>query len=213
MMIGGRHLGSPSDPPATITVMLDDRSLVTFDVAPGFFLRFEPIASGRLEGDGTFAKLAVTATNSAGGAVPPVAIEQFDVQPPDAIELGFDSGWHEPEYNPATGRSWRWMSERATMALRGGKGDVTLTITGEATRRYFPRGSRFTVLVAGQPVVTSDIGQDFALEVRIPRELLVRGDGRVTFETDQMFIPGDREGTADRRHLGVRLYSVTASSR
>ena len=211
MMIGGRHLGAPSASPATIVVTLDDRPLLTFDVAPGFFLRFEPIAASRLAGEGTFAKLAVTVSSA--GAVPPVAIEQFDIQPPGTPELGFDTGWHEPEYNPATGRSWRWMSERATMALRGGKGDVTLTITGEATRRYFPRGSRFTVLVAGQSAVTSDIGQDFALEVRIPRELLVRGDGRVTFETDQMFIPGDREGTADRRHLAVRLYSVTASSR
>ncbi len=121
MMIGGRHLGAPSASPATIVVTLDDRPLLTFDVTPGFFLRFEPVAAGLLAGEGTFAKLAVTASSA--GAVPPVAIEQFDIQPPDAPELGFDTGWHEPEYNPATGRSWRWMSERGTMAVRGGRGD------------------------------------------------------------------------------------------
>jgi hypothetical protein len=105
------------------------------------------------------------------------------------------------------------MSERATMAVRGGGGDVTLRISGEATRRYFSRASRFTVSVGDQAVASAEIGQDFAIEVRLPHELLEKADGRVSFETDQMFIPGDREGTADRRHLAVRLYSVTASSR
>ncbi|MEO7271253.1 MAG: DUF2723 domain-containing protein, partial [Vicinamibacterales bacterium] len=213
LMMGGRHLGSPADPPVTITVTLDDQPLLTFEVTPGFFLRFEPIAAERLAGEGRVGKLAVSASQSGGGAVPPVAIEQFDLQPPNVPELGFDTGWHEPEYNPATGRSWRWMSERATMAVRGGAGDVTLRISGEATRRYFPRGSRFTVSAGGQAVATAEIGQDFELEVRIPRDLLTKADGRVSFETDQMFIPGDREGTADRRHLAVRLYSVTASTR
>jgi len=213
MMIGGRHLGSPSDPPATVHVTLDDQPVLTFEVGPGFFLRFEPIAAGRLSGDGRFARLAVTASGRAGGAVPPIAIEQFDVQPTSNVEVGFDAGWHEPEYNPATGRSWRWMSERATMAVRGGQGDVTLRIRGEATRRYFPRASRFTVSVGGQALTTVDIGRDFDLQVRVPRALLARGEDRVTFESDQLFIPGDREGTADRRHLAVRLYSVTVSSR
>jgi len=213
MMIGGRHLGAPSDPPVTIHVTLDDQPWLTFDVPPGFFLRFEPVAAGRLSGDGAFAKLSVTASTTGGGAVPPIAIEQFDLQPPANVEVGFDAGWHEPEYNPATGRSWRWMSERATMAVRGGQGDVTLRLRGEATRRYFPRASTFTVSVAGQALTTVEIGRDFDFEVRVPRELLARGEGRVSFEADQLFIPGDREGTADRRHLAVRLYSLTATSR
>ena len=213
MMIGGRHLGSPADPPATIHVTLDDQPWLTFDVAPGFFLRFEPMAAGRLSGDGAFARLSVTASTTGGGAVPPIAIEQFDLQPPSNVEVGFDAGWHEPEYNPATGRSWRWMSEQATLAVHGGQDDVMLRIRGEATGRYFPRASRFRVAVAGQALTTVEIGQDFDLAVRVPRELLARGDGHVSFEADQLFIPGDRQGTADRRHLAVRLYSVTASSR
>ena len=212
LMIGGRHLGAPTDRPATVHVTLDDQPLLAFAVTPGFFLRFEPIPAGRFAGDGTFARLSVTATAD-GGVVSPVAIEQFDLQPPAIAELGFDAGWHEPEYNPATGRTWRWMSERATMEVRGGEGDVTLRVRGEGTRRYFTRGSHLTVSVAGQAVGTSDVGQDFDVEVRVPREQLAKGDGRVSFETDQMFIPGDREGTADRRHLAVRIYSVTVSSR
>ena len=76
------------------------------------------MAAGRLSGDGAFARLSVTASTTGGGAVPPIAIEQFDLQPPSNVEVGFDAGWHEPEYNPATGRSWRWMSEQATLAVR-----------------------------------------------------------------------------------------------
>jgi len=213
LMIGGRHLGSSSDPPARIQVTLDDQPLLTFDVTPGFFLRFEPSGPGRLGGDSPFAKLAVSAVPVAGGAAPRVAIEQFDLQPPTTPELGFDAGWHEPEYNPSTGLKWRWMSERATVALRGGSGDVTLRVRGEATRHYFSRPSRLTVSVSGQELTTADVGWDFDFEVPVPRDLLAKGDGRVSFASDQVFVPGDREGTADRRHLAIRIYSVAASSR
>jgi hypothetical protein len=100
------------------------------------------------------------------------------------------------------------MSERATVALRGGEGDVTLRLIGEATRRYFSRPSRLTVTAGGQAIATVDIGRDFDAEVRVRRDLLEKSDGRVSLESDQMFTPGDREGTADRRHLAVRIYSV-----
>jgi hypothetical protein len=43
--------------------------------------------------------------------------------------------------------------------------------------------------------------------VTIPPAALA-GDGRVTLESSAVFIPGDREGTADRRHLAIRMYAV-----
>jgi hypothetical protein len=210
MMIGGRHLGGASDPPVRFHVALDDRPVLTFDVTPGFFLRFESLPSGVLDGAGPFAKLSVTADTASGGAVPRVAIEQFDVQAPDASEVGFDEGWYEPEYNPQTGRSWRWMSERATLAVHG-SGDLRLTIAGESPLRYFARPSRLTVSVAGETVAVLELSRDFASDVHIPAPLLAKGNGRIVLASDQMFIPGDREGTGDRRHLAVRIYSVTTS--
>ena len=85
------------------------------------------------------------------------------------------------------------MSERATVALRGGERDVTVRLIGEATRRYFSRPSRLTVSAGGQAISTVAIGSDFDVEVRVPRDLLTRSDGRLSLESDQMFIPGDRE--------------------
>ena len=211
MMIGGRHLGGAADPPVRVHVALEGRPILSFAVTPGYFLRFEPLAPGMLAASAPFAKLTVTADTESGGAVPPVAIEQFDLQAPDVLELGFDDGWLEPEYNPQTGRSWRWMTERAVLAVRGGTRDVTLRIAGESTRRYFPRASRLTVSVAGETVSVLEPSSDFVSDVQVPRALLVKASGRIVLTSDQMFVPGDREGTADRRHLAVRIYSVATS--
>jgi Protein O-mannosyl-transferase TMEM260-like len=211
MMIGGRHLGGAADAPVRIHIALDDRPILTFAVQPGFFLRFEPLAAGALAAAGPFLKLTVTADSASGGAVSPVSIEQFDLQPPDVTEMGFDEGWQEPEYNPQTGRSWRWMSERAVVLVRGPTRDLMLKIAGESTRPYFRRASRVTVTVDGQTVSVIEASRDFNADVAVPGALLAKAGGRIVLTSDQMFIPGDREGTADRRHLAVRLYSVTTS--
>jgi hypothetical protein len=103
------------------------------------------------------------------------------------------------------------MSERATLALHGAAGDVTLRVTGESSLRYFPRPSRLSIVVADQVIAVIELGRDFTTDVRVPAALITKSGGQIAFLADQMFIPGDREGTADRRHLAVRLYSVTAS--
>ena len=213
MMIGGRHLGGAADTPVRIRVSLDDREVLTFSVTSGYFLRFEPLPAGALSASAPFVKLTVTADTESGRAVPPVAIEQFDLQPPDVFELGFAEGWLEPEYNPQTGRSWRWMSERAVLALRGPTRDVTLRMSGESTRPYFPRPSRLTISAAGEAVSVVETSGDFVADVRLPAALLAKAAGQIVLTSDQMFIPGDREGTADRRHLAVRLYSVATSQK
>jgi hypothetical protein len=53
--------------------------------------------------------------------------------------------------------------------------------------------------------------RDFVADVRVPAALLAKAGGRILLSSDQMFIPGDRESTADRRHLAVRIYSVATS--
>ena len=74
---------------------------------PGFFLdilRLEPIAS---------AATATTRRLPSRRAGPSIAIEQFDAQPTGQVVFGFGDGWNELEYNPSTGRLWRWTSDRA----------------------------------------------------------------------------------------------------
>jgi hypothetical protein len=68
-----------------------------------------------------------------------------------------------------------------------------------------------TVSVDGQTVSVIEASRDFNADVAVPGALLAKAGGRIVLTSDQMFIPGDREGTADRRHLAVRLYSVTTS--
>ena len=140
MMIGGRHLGGASDPPVKVHVDLDDRRVLTFEVTPGFFLRFHSLAAGALDGAGPFCRISVTADTAAGdhGAARSRSSSSTSRRRMSS-QLGFDEGWHEPEYNPQTGRSWRWMSERATVAFRATGRDLTLRIAGESPRRYYGR--------------------------------------------------------------------------
>jgi hypothetical protein len=211
LMIGGRHLGSPGSAPAQVSVALDRRAVLTLDVPPGPFLRFYPLPAGALAGDGRYSEVSVTAA-SADGLLAPVAIEQFNLQDSGSVQLGFDQGWQEPEYSPATGRSWRWMSERGTLVVVNGDRDVTLRMSGESPLRYFSRPSRLSIEVGGETLAVLELAGDFTGEVRIPAALLAKSNGRVTLSADQMFIPGDRTGSADRRHLAVRIYSVTTAA-
>jgi hypothetical protein len=213
MMIGGRHLGAGSDPPVTLDVAVDGRTVLTKEIAPGFFFDLVTLPAGTLSGEGTFARLTVSARTSSGGPVPPLALEQFNVQDPGEPQVGFGNGWLEPEYEPATGRLWRWMSERAVLRVTPVDRDVTLAIAGESTRRYFPEGSRITVTAGDTQLAVLDAETDFGGVVRIPAPLLAASAGRVVLASDQMFVPGERTASPDRRHLAVRIYSVTVNGR
>jgi len=84
---------------------------------------------------------------------------------------------------------------------------VVLRLTGESPLRYYPAAPTLTVSAGGQRLADLHPDRDFSYDVTIPAAALA-GDGRVTLESNAMFIPGDREGTADRRHLAVRIYGV-----
>jgi hypothetical protein len=208
MMLGGRHLGGPNDPPVRITATVDDRQIGSFDASPGYFLEFLPLPAGALDGDGRYARLAVTASSS-GGPVPRVGLEQFNLQDPDRVQFGFDDGWLEPEYNPRTARSWRWMSESATLQVHHAGRDLTLTLRGESPLRYYDNPPTLRIVAGTTNVAEIRPDRDFTLETKIPAALLDQSGGRVVVQSSEFFIPGDRDGSADRRHLALRIYSVT----
>jgi hypothetical protein len=211
MMLGGRHLGSASDPPARIAVALDDRPALSVDVSPGFFLRFERLPAGALSGASTFAHLTVSVEAITPGAVPRVGLEQFNVQDPGVVQFGFADGWQEPEYNPQTGRAWRWMSERAVIAVHHTNTDVILRIDGESPMRYYDAAPKLSVIAGSRTLAVLEPRADFVSEVRVPAGALAEADGRIVLTSSAMFIPGDRDGSADRRHLALRVYSVAVS--
>jgi hypothetical protein len=217
MMIGGRHLGG--DPPATLVVRLDDVALTTMTIPPGYFLDFVSVPAAALAGNSRYAKLTVSAHGPAyvagrpdtvgTGAPPPVAIEQFNLQPLDRVQFGLDEGWFEPEYNPRTARSWRWMSERAVIRIHNAGRNVTLRLRGESPLRYFDAAPRIRVLAGDRVLAEFAPSDDFSDDVAIPADALAAASGRIVLTSDRAFVAGEKEGTADRRRLAVRVYGLT----
>jgi len=207
MVIGGRHLGG--DPPVNLVVSLDDLPVATRIVRPGFFLDFVGIPASALAGDGRYAQLTVAAQAQTGGTMPPVAIEQFNVQSPDRVQYGFDEGWYEPEYNPTTARSWRWMSERAVVRVHHAGKSVTMRIIGESPLRYFGQAPHVRVMAGDRMLAEVAPTADFTADVSIPADALAAANGRIVLTSDRAFVAGEREGTADRRRLAIRVYGLT----
>jgi hypothetical protein len=209
MLLGGRHLGGANEPPVRLIASVDDRAVESFVVTPGYFMRFVTIPDGGLNGEGRFARLAVRAEAVAGGAIPRVGLEQFNLQTADAVQFGFSDGWFEPEYNPTTARSWRWMGESAVLQIHNAGRDVTIEVRGESPLRYFDDAPVLRIAVGVQVVSETRPTTDFAVQVTLPAAALAAAKGRVVLTSDKFFIPGEREGSADRRHLALRIYSVT----
>lgn len=200
LMIGGRNLAG-GGPEVPVTVSIDGRSVLQIAAAPGFFLKFLTLEAGSLDGQGEFATLTVAAGTDT------VAIEQFDLQPAGLVVYGFGDGWHELEYNPATGRLWRWTSERAVIPIHSIRQPLVLQLSGQ-----FETAARTAHLVvrSGDRVVSErDVPRRFSLDVAIPAaSVSPDGETRLTIETDQWFIPAETSWrpTRDRRHLGLRLF-------
>lgn len=206
LMLGGRHLGAAGDPGVRLSVRANGRPLASFPVSPGFFFNVTKIPAGTFASSDGYVALEVT---SEGTGEVPVALEQFDLQAEGVPMIGVEQGWQEPEYNPVTARTWRWMTERSTLWARPIGRDVTLVLEGESPLRYFDAPPVVTVTVAGRQVARFSPSADFRQVVVLPADALAAADGRVVVESDKWFVPGERDRTADKRHLALRIYSYS----
>ena len=120
-MVGGRDLGAPGTPASLLELTIDGRPIDSWRLDPAVspnFLRVISLPDGIASGSGPFARLVISArAEAAGGATPPVAIRQFDVQPESGLIFGFGEGWHEEESDSQTGRRWRWTSDRSVLQV------------------------------------------------------------------------------------------------
>jgi hypothetical protein len=205
LMIGGRHLslGAATDPPVRIKVQVDNRTVLEWDQPPGFFLRFQPLAAGALAGDGAFARLAVSSSNS--GSPIPVGLEQFDLQSAGAVVWGYDEGWMEPEHDPAKALSWRWTLARSTLNIHGAGRDVTIRMSGESPLKNFDAPPQVTIKAGERTIATFSPDRDFVEEFTVPADVLAAAHGLLVMETDRTFAPPN----GDPRRLGLRVYQVT----
>jgi hypothetical protein len=216
LLVGGRNLGAKGDPDVRFTLSIDGREAQQWSSAPdpGFFLHTWRLPPGTLAGEGTFAKMAITAEAADGSArAVRAAVEQFDVQPPEVPVRGFGPGWHEMEYAPSTGLRWRWTSERSTLQVIAPAGrPVELVLRGESPLRYFDRAPSVRVTAGGAVLREFAPATDFNERVVVPAEALAAGQGRVVVETSEHFVPDERTGNGDRRRLGLRVYEARVSA-
>ena len=203
LVIGGRNLDQAGED-ALITVRIDGREVASWRAAPGFFLETRELPAGTLHAARPYQRLLVTAAG-AGDAQVAVSLEQFDLQSSGVPMLGYLDGWQEPEYDPVSGSTWRWMSSRARLFVRQVGRDVTLRVTGESPLRYYDAPPNLRVTVRGTVVAEFSPAADFSRAVVIPSHLLEGAETEVLFESDRSFVAGQ----GDQRNLALRIYSVS----
>lgn len=203
LMIGGRNLESAGSPSARITLSIRGQVFDAFAVPPGYFFETRTISAGTLTGSDAYLPLEVMVSSTSDASVR-VSLEQFDLQSSGVPMMGAADGWHEPEYDPTSGRTWRWMSDRATLWVRPVGRDVTLTVSGESPLRYFDEPPLVRVLAAGRVLAEFSPSTDFTRKIHIPAEALAASDQRVVIESDKSFVPGN----GDKRRLALRVYAT-----
>jgi hypothetical protein len=208
LLIGGRHLGAASDGSAHVTIALRGTTLDVLEVKPGYFFELLPLPAGSLSGAPGYVPLEVASAAADGSSrMLPVGLEQFDVQSTGAPMVGARDGWFESEYDPRTARSWRWTSEKATLWVRPIGRNVTLTFSAESPLRYFDAAPQVTVSAGARELARFVPTTDFTQTIVLPADALAAADGQVVIASDKIFVPAERGGSADRRHLALKVYS------
>jgi hypothetical protein len=203
MLIGGRNLAAPTDPPARFTASIDGTPVADWQAAPGFFLHEFEIPAGRLAGEGRWAALSV---QSSPGNIP-TAIEQFDLQDFQDTMWGYDAGWQEAEFNTTLG-VWRWTSDRATLRIAGPPRAVQITLTFESPSRYFDEAPVVRARAGDRELAMATLADMREWSFEVPADALAASAGAVTIETDRTFVPANRDGVLDQRRLGLRVFAV-----
>lgn len=207
LMLGGRNFAPGR---AAVRVTLDDRLLEQFPVDPGFFLRMLTIPAGGLSGGGDYAVLTVAAL--AGEEPVNVAIEQFDAAPINEPVVGFGEGWHEGEYDPRTGVSWRWTSERSVLQVGAPvQQPLLLRLRGETDPSA--DSQRLTVHAGDRLIVDQAIAGTFELEAKIPADAVATPRATLVIGTSQTHVPAETSWrpSGDRRRLGVKIFDCRLS--
>lgn len=205
LMVGGRKLSGAA--PTPVTVAIDGRVAWSGPVVPGFFLQFIALAPGALAGTGDYATLTVTAGDGDIAAGATVAIEQFDVQDVDVPVYGYGDGWQELEYNPVTGRLWRWTSERAVIRAMAPQRAQVLHLEGDFETAAAT--AHLTIRAGTRVLAEHDVPRNFTLDVPVPADAIVAGgETQLTIESDQWYVPAETNWrpTEDRRHLALRMF-------
>jgi hypothetical protein len=212
LLIGGSHASAAGTPPVVFTASIDGTPIDTWTIEPrpsgARFLRLIDLPDGLPPGTGDFATLRITArAEPPSRPTPEVAISQFDIQSSRTLIYGFGEGWNEAEYDNVTGLLWRWTSGRS-MLLVSPPQAVVIHVRGESPLKYL--GEVPTVRIKAGDRVVGELRpeSDFEWTVKVPDDAVRSGGGAIALETDRVYLPGQAEGTADARQLGLRLFEI-----
>jgi hypothetical protein len=214
-------LGAEGTPPVTLVAALDGVEVDrwTASTSTRGFQRWIELPAGIPAGEGPYATLAVWVDSDRRS--PPVGLEFFDAATSADVLWTFDAGWHEPEQEPGTGLAWRWMERVGTLRIAAPSHEasdaplqeMTLTITGDSPVKYFGRGTDFVVRAGTQELARRQLASDFTESVTVPAAALAAADGRLTIEVGDAYVPAERGRGADRRQLGLRVFTLTLTPR
>ena len=209
VVVGARNLGDAEDADAEVTLAVDGRPIDRWPVtrAARNALRFVNLPDG-VSGNGPFAALTIASRSVDPKRPARVAVRQFDVQPSTLPISAFAEGWHEAEYAVETGLMWRWTSERSVLRIQGPAQSVTLEIRGESPMRYFDRPPTAKITAGDVTLAEFQPDTDFEWRVTVPADAMLNSGGAVAIEIDRVYLPGKVEGTADDRHLGLRIFDL-----
>ena len=84
-----------------------------------------------------------------------------------------------------------------------------LTLSGESPLRYYDAAPTVIVALAGRELARFRPSADFTEQVVLPADALERANGQVVLTSDKFFVPAEREGAGDKRHLALRIYSYS----
>jgi hypothetical protein len=215
LLIGSRHFSAAQDPPVVFTLTIDGTTIDTWTVDPAAggvsVLRFVDLPPGLPAGAGEYALLRIMARAEPSSApTPEVAIRQFDIQPSSTLIAGFGEGWHEAEYDNATGLSWRWTSGRSILHVSPPQA-VVVQLRGESPLKYFDEVPTVRIRAGDRIIGELRPDADFDWAVNVSEEAVRNADGAIAIETDRIYLPGQAEGTGDARRLGLRLFEITVN--
>jgi hypothetical protein len=205
-LIGGRHLGSPSDAALRFVLAIDGREIAHWEARPGFFVQEVELPPAALLGEGALARLTIQA-EAVAGAASPAAVEQFDLQNRGTLMWAFDEGWHEAEYHPDLG-VWRWTSNRSILRLVDAATPVTVTFRIESPRRYYGADATVRLSAGDRAIAETTVADDRLWSVTVPLDALRAANGRIALETDRTFVPAATGDARDQRMLGLRIFDV-----
>ncbi len=216
VLVGGRHVGPADAADAAVDVELDGRPIARWTVGSGdlsqggtWFTDWIDLPDGTGAGAGPYARLTVRVTSpDPGRPAPHIVLEQFDAAPAEAVMSALADGWNEQEANPRSGQLWRWTTSRSAIEVRGARRDVHVLLRGASPLEDFERPPDVVLRAGERGIGRFRPAAAFHHEFVVPLAALEAAGGRLTLETSETFVPGDRNGGPDRRMLGLKLYDL-----